>query len=85
MEKPKDGFSKQKKTSEQNTTLMNNLSFNLCVMPWSPVVRLVAYFGVEGSHQNRGPKKVEQEPEWTRIGLGPDDVNLQTEEIHCNC
>jgi len=26
--------------------LLNNLGFNLCVMPWSPVVRLVAYFGV---------------------------------------
>jgi len=50
MEKPKDGFSKQKKTLEWSMTLMNNLSFNLCVMPWSPVVRLVAYFGVEGSH-----------------------------------
>ena len=26
---------------------MNDLGFNLCVVPWSPVVRLVAYFGVE--------------------------------------
>ena len=26
--------------------LLNDLSFNLCVAPWSPVVRLVAYFGV---------------------------------------
>jgi len=38
---------------------MNDLGFNLCVAPWSPVVRLVAYFEVEGSHQNRGPKEVE--------------------------
>jgi len=38
---------------------MNNLGFNLCVVPQSPVVRLVAYFGVKGSHQNRGPKEVE--------------------------
>ena len=30
---------------------MNDLGFNLCVVPWSLVVRLVAYFGVEGSHQ----------------------------------
>jgi len=22
--------------------------------------------------------------EWTGIGLGPNDVNLQTKEIHCN-
>ena len=26
--------------------LLNNLGFNLCVVPRSPVVRLVAYFGV---------------------------------------
>ena len=41
--------------------LMNNLGFNLCVVPWSPVVILVVYFRVEGSHQRRGPKEVEQE------------------------
>ena len=27
--------------------LLNDLGFNLCVAPWSPVVRLVAYFGVK--------------------------------------
>jgi len=26
--------------------LLNDLGFNLCVAPWSLVVRLVAYFGV---------------------------------------
>jgi len=26
--------------------LLNDLGFNLCVVPWSLVVRLVAYFGV---------------------------------------
>jgi len=26
--------------------LLNNLGFNLCIAPWSPVVRLVAYFRV---------------------------------------
>ena len=39
--------------------LMNDLGFNLCIMPQSLVVRLVVYFGVEESHQNRGSKKVE--------------------------
>jgi len=24
------------------------------------------------------------ETEWTEIGLGPVDINLQTEELHCN-
>jgi len=59
MEKPKDGSGGQKKISEWSMTLMNNLGFNLCVVSQSLVVRLVTYFGVEGSHQNRGPKKVE--------------------------
>ena len=26
--------------------LLNDLGFNLCVVSWSPVVRLVTYFGV---------------------------------------
>ena len=26
--------------------LLNDLGFNLCIAPWSPVVRLVAYFRV---------------------------------------
>ena len=38
--------------------LMNDLGFNLCVGPWSLVMRLVTYFRVEGSCQNRGPKEV---------------------------
>jgi len=36
--------------------LLNDLGFNLCVVPQSPVVRLVAYFGVVESRQDRGPK-----------------------------
>jgi len=59
IKKPKEGSGRQKKTLERSMTLMNDLSFNLYVVPWSPVVRLVTYFGVEGSRQNRGPKKVE--------------------------
>jgi len=43
----------------------------------SLVIRLVAYFRVEGSCQNRGPKEVEWKPEGTEIRLGLDDVNLQ--------
>jgi len=31
--------------------LVNDLGFNLCVAPWSLVVRLVTYFGVEESCQ----------------------------------
>jgi len=42
-------------------------------------------FWSEGSCQDRrGPKEVEIGMEWTKVGLGPDDVNLQTKELHCN-
>jgi len=38
--------------------LLNDLGFNLCVVPRSPVVRLVAYFEVMESRQDRGPKEL---------------------------
>jgi len=38
--------------------LMNDLGFNLCVMPWSLVVRSVAYFGIRVSQQSRGPRDI---------------------------
>jgi len=63
---------------------MNNIGFNLCVVPWSPVMRSVTYLGMRVSWQSRGPRDIEQRQKWTRIGLEPNDVNLQTEEIHCN-
>jgi len=47
------------KMLEQSMTLMNDLGFNLCVVLQSLVMILVTYFGVEESHQNRGPKEVE--------------------------
>jgi len=45
------------KDIEAENDLLNDLGFNLCVAPWSPVVRLVAYFGVMESRQDRGPKE----------------------------
>jgi len=45
------------KDVEAENDLLNDLGFNLCVAPWSPVVRLVAYFRVMGSRQDRGPKE----------------------------
>jgi len=43
------------KMLEWSMTLMNDLGFNLCVVPQSLVIRLVAYFRMEGSCQNRSP------------------------------
>jgi len=41
-------------------------------------------FWSEGSHQDRGPKESGERVGVDKEILGPDDVNLQTEELHCN-
>ena len=46
--------------------LLNNLGFNLYVVPWSPVVRLVAYFGVKEVIKTEVLRSRVKEPEWTR-------------------
>jgi len=37
-----------------------------------------------GSHQDRGPKELSEGAGVDKMRLGPDDINLQTEELHCN-
>ena len=39
------------------SNLLNDLGFNLCVAPRSPVVRLVTYFRVAEVAKNRGPRE----------------------------
>jgi len=41
-------------------------------------------FWSEGSRQDRGPKESSEGAGVNKMRLGPDDVNLQTEELHCN-
>ena len=41
-------------------------------------------FRGEGSRQDRGPKELSKGVGVDKTRLGPDDVNLQTEELHCN-
>jgi len=41
-------------------------------------------FRSEGSCQDRGPKESSEGVRVDKMRLGPDDVNLQTEELHCN-
>jgi len=41
-------------------------------------------FWSEGSRQDRDPKKSDEGVGVNKERLGPDDVNLQTEELHCN-
>jgi len=41
-------------------------------------------FRSDGSHQDRGPKETIEEVGMDKTRLGSDDVNLQTEELHCN-
>ena len=38
---------RQDKDVGAESNLLNDLGFNLYVAPWSPVMRLVAYFGVK--------------------------------------
>jgi len=37
-----------------------------------------------GSRQDRGPRESSEGVRVDKMGLEPDDVNLQTEELHCN-
>jgi len=41
-------------------------------------------FRSEGSCQDGGPKGSSEEVGVDKTRLGPNDVNLQTEELHCN-
>jgi len=41
-------------------------------------------FWSDGSRQDRGPKKSSKEVRVDKTRLGPDNVNSQTEELHCN-
>ena len=41
-------------------------------------------FWSEGSRQDRGPKGSSEGVRVNKTRLGPDDVNLQTEELHDN-
>jgi len=37
-----------------------------------------------GSCQDRGPRESSEGVRVDKMGLGPDDVNLQTKELYCN-
>jgi len=64
-------------------TLMNDLGFNLCVVPWSLVMKWLCISVLREVIRKRSlGSKIGME--WTEIGLGSVDVNLQTKEIHCN-
>jgi len=41
-------------------------------------------FWSDRSRQDRGPKESSKRVGVDKTRLGPDDVNLQTEELHCN-
>jgi len=44
--KPERRLRQTNKDVGAENDLLNDLGFNLCVAPWSPVIRLVVYFGV---------------------------------------
>jgi len=41
-------------------------------------------FQSKESRQDRGPKESSEGVQVDKMGLGPNDVNLQIEELHCN-
>ena len=49
-EKPQEKTPVEKNDVRVEYDLINNLGFNLCVMPQSPVMRSVAYFGMGVSY-----------------------------------
>jgi len=60
--------------------------------PWLQLVCCVPVSGREvgrvfrssKSCRDRGPKELSEGARVDKVRLGPDDVNLQTEELHCN-
>ena len=56
----------QDKDVRAESDLLNDLGFNLCVAPQSPVVRLVAYFGVGEVAKTEVLRSRVKESEWTR-------------------
>jgi len=41
-------------------------------------------FWSDGSRQDRGPKRASEGVRMDKMRLRPDNINLQTEELHCN-
>jgi len=64
----------------------------LIEQPWLQLICCAPVSGREvgrvfqsgGSRQDRGPKESSEGVRVDKMGLGPDDVNLQTEELHGN-
>ena len=82
-EKPPKKTLAERNNIRMEYDLMNDLSFNLCIAPWSLVVKWLCILELREVIRKRSlGSKIGME--WTGIGLGLVDVNLQTEKIHCN-
>jgi len=82
-EKPQEKTPAERNDVGVEYDLMNDLSFNLCIAPWSLVVKWSHILELREVVKKRSlGSKIGTE--WTGIGLGPVDINLQTEEIHCH-
>jgi len=62
---------------------MNDLGFNLCVTPQSLVIKWSCILELREVIRKRSLES-KIGTEWIGIGLGPVDINLQTEKLHCN-
>ena len=82
-EKPQEKTPVERNNVGVEYNLINDLGFNLCVAPWSLVVKWSHISELREVVRKRSlESKIGME--WTGIGLGPVDVNLQTEELYCN-
>ena len=82
-EKPQEKSLVEKNDVRVKYDLMNDLGFNLCVAPQSPVMKWSRISELRKVVRKRSlGNKIGTE--WTGIGLGPVDINLQTEELYCN-
>jgi len=64
--KPERRLWRTGKDVRAENNLLNDLGFNLCVVSWSPVVRLVVYFGVREVVKTEVLSRQVEESEKTR-------------------
>ena len=64
--KPERRLQQTGKDIGAENNLLNDLGFNLCAVPRSPVMRLVVYFGVKEVVKTEVLRSQVKELEWTR-------------------
>ena len=82
--KPKRRFRQTVKDVGAENDLLNDLGFNLCIAPRFSGHEVGRVFWSSRSRQDRGSKRSSGGVRENKIRLELIDINLQTEELHCN-